>query len=213
MAVRTTARRILGAVFALVCIPVVGDFFVEFARRRGVYDNPEGAVSTAVSFVVGIANYWWYPWLVFGVVCFGAGVWLDWLLRRREGRSRGDQMTLADRLDSLRIDLDIMRDNCDFSAPPGMAAIVNCANKFRAVELSLAKMGLAVPKIDVEIDPIGYMERMRDYASRIGPLVADGHMADARREAHRLTSRIQQETVAADLRVLSEAKFRHGNRR
>ena len=57
------------------------------------------------------------------------------------------------------------------------------AGDFRAVEVSLQKMGYAVPWLSVDADPIGYIDRNLEYITKVEPLISAGHEKEARRRA------------------------------
>lgn len=57
------------------------------------------------------------------------------------------------------------------------------AAKFRATEVSLEKMGFRTPWLDVNVDPIGYIERNIEYISKVEPLISNRHEREAKRQA------------------------------
>jgi hypothetical protein len=84
----------------------------------------------------------------------------------------GQMRTLKKRLDSDDpFDLDDLR---------------GFARKFRATEVTLQKIGYQVPWLDVDADPVGYIERSIEYLSKVEPLIAASHEREAKKQA-RLT--------------------------
>ncbi|KPF47275.1 hypothetical protein IP76_00455 [Rhizobium sp. AAP43] len=76
---------------------------------------------------------------------------------------------------------------------PPWDAIERWVNKCLSLELTLNKLGLETPQISFDADPIGFIERMRRYASRIGPLIEDGHRWHAIAEAKQVSAEIRRE--------------------
>ncbi|MCZ0811102.1 hypothetical protein N5A93_02555 [Roseovarius sp. EGI FJ00037] len=70
-------RKILyytfAVVFSIVVTPVAGDFFVELARSRGFYDDPEATMSGVQEFMQIVNNTWWYPYIMGCVIGVGIG--------------------------------------------------------------------------------------------------------------------------------------------
>ncbi|WP_439629865.1 hypothetical protein [Shinella sp.] len=70
------------AFVTLVLSPVLGDFFVELARQRGFYENPEGVIGS-------ISKIWgspWYQWFACVVLGLALGLWFDRFLKLAEKR-------------------------------------------------------------------------------------------------------------------------------
>lgn len=76
-------RGLLTLSFAIIVIPVGGEFFIGLARKRGLYENPSEAASRAMNLLISIADL---PLLKpLALVLFGLviGLWIDSLVRKR----------------------------------------------------------------------------------------------------------------------------------
>ncbi len=74
-------RFIASAAAAVILVPVVGQWFIEYAEELGLYEHPVERTRTVISALVGAA---WFNWLGGGVLGIAAGVWLDAMVRRSE---------------------------------------------------------------------------------------------------------------------------------
>lgn len=80
-AIRKGAIWLGGALLTVVGFGVIGELFIKYAEQQGLYSDPKRTLEAALS---------WLWWLAFNPVSlvlygFGAGVWLDALLRREPG--------------------------------------------------------------------------------------------------------------------------------
>lgn len=100
--IRKAALYLVGVMATMVIIGPIGEFFIELARERGLYDSP-GRTLARVSGIVGeiVASY------PFGVVAglivgFAGGVWLDAILKRKAAQPGvQERFALADRAETL----------------------------------------------------------------------------------------------------------------
>lgn len=95
---RSAVKIVPITIFGIVLFPVISEFFVEYARQKGFYTNPEGFISILLSTISSLVNYWWYPWLSFGLLCFSLGVWIDWFIRFIDRRRQKKLLELSNRL-------------------------------------------------------------------------------------------------------------------
>lgn len=79
---KIVVRWLTAAAAAVVVIPVVGEWSVEFAREQGFYANPSRQVDAVIGLVGRLTAAQWFPWLGGVILGLAAGVWLDALLRR-----------------------------------------------------------------------------------------------------------------------------------
>lgn len=79
---RPTIRSALAALSALIMVPIVSEFAIEYARQKGLYADPAGTVGRAMTSLTALAQSHSFQLLVVGVCCFTTGVWADWLLSR-----------------------------------------------------------------------------------------------------------------------------------
>jgi hypothetical protein len=84
--IRRLALAAVSLLAAAILFPVVGQFFVELARERGLYEQPSArleAVMEAAASLLQCRAFWWVAGLTVG---FAAGVWIDALLARIDRR-------------------------------------------------------------------------------------------------------------------------------
>lgn len=91
----------------------------------------------------------------------------------------------------------IMHD-LNLGGPPDPGAIETIAGKFRATEVTLQKMGYAVPWLHAEADPVGYVERNIEYITKVEPLISAGHEKEARRQAELFVKKLDSVFVDKD---------------
>jgi hypothetical protein len=98
----------ISVVFALcfaIAAGVVGEFFIEYARDQGWYENPSERMDNAMTLLREIVTHPWFLLTTVLFTGFSGGLWLDWALRRAEQTEtvagRGSQRTLAKLLDDL----------------------------------------------------------------------------------------------------------------
>ncbi|AWC25343.1 hypothetical protein CO731_05053 [Aminobacter sp. MSH1] len=181
-------------------------FFSELLRRVGV--DTSAWVQPAMALMSWATSTPWFQFLT--VLFMGAtiGAWLDWLLRKVDARSSDVRVVVAQRLASLGKDLETLGQFFDLNSPPSIAQLERYVDQVRSVEISVSKLGVTVPRISYEADPIGYIDRMRAYASRIAPLIADGHIAEAKRIGREISEKIRKE---APTLPTSQPKLTHRN--
>lgn len=85
---RKVIRIALSVLCALVIVPVVGGFFIEWAKERGWYDRPSEKIGAVMEFLTS-AEIRMIALFLSGLAI---GLWLDWMLRNhpstlREGAS------------------------------------------------------------------------------------------------------------------------------
>jgi hypothetical protein len=178
---------ITGAFMAMFAEP----FFSELLRETGV--DTSKWVAPVMRAMGQAAST---PWFQFATVLFmGAtvGAWLDWFFRKIDARSNDARLAVAQRLASLGKDLEILEQFFDRNSAPSIAQLERYVDQVRSLEISVSKLGVPVPQISYEADPIGYIERMRTYSSRIAPLIGDGHISEARRVGRELSEKLRKE--------------------
>lgn len=131
----------------------------------------------------------WVRLLGSGVIGATVGTWLHWTLIKLE-MSRSDapsQLTteilvrdikvLHAILAQLNVSIQTLEDM------PPYPKIEYISQMTQALELSLQKRKFQIPNLDFETDPIGFLERYEAYFQRIWPLLATGHIKEARAAA------------------------------
>lgn len=89
--VRTIALWVVGAVFTIMVAAPAGQFFINLVEGWGWLQNPDGKVATVIAFFASVAASAWFHWTGGALIGFAAGVWMDFLLRRREQRAALDE--------------------------------------------------------------------------------------------------------------------------
>jgi hypothetical protein len=91
---------------------------------------------------------------------------------------------------------------------PPFSEIEYVSHMVTAIELSLQKRKFEIPNLDFEVDPIGFLERYDAYFQRVGPLIATGHLKEARAAASAYV-----ETLHPDFMRPNRLKARQEKRR
>lgn len=101
--VRWLATVVVVGLVLAVSFGVVGEFFIELAREKGLYDQPSERLSGFMTALSAFVTQTWFMALTGVAVGFAGGMWVDSLLRKREtapnsGAGDGiDRVVLADR--------------------------------------------------------------------------------------------------------------------
>lgn len=81
---------------AIIVVPVAGEWFVEFAKEKGLYEHPSENADAAMSWLSSLATqpaYWGVAGLAVGMA---GGMWMDAVLKRRE-KQDGASISEADK--------------------------------------------------------------------------------------------------------------------
>jgi len=81
---RTAVSFVFGAIVVAILASVVGEFFIELARERGLYDHPSQRASAAMSALHGFVTQTAFLMFASAVGGLTLGLWLDRFLGRRE---------------------------------------------------------------------------------------------------------------------------------
>lgn len=100
--VRWLLLALFGTVVVGVAVGIVGEFFIEWARQEGWYDNPSGRAAAFAAMITNIlmSNFW----VPIGLAFLGGltlGVWLDFFLRR-SGASNAKGMDENEAVDARK---------------------------------------------------------------------------------------------------------------
>lgn len=71
-------------VVAVAASAPVGQFFIALADERGWYQNPSSRLAAMMDIVATVASSSWFHWIGGTIVGFSIGVWLDFLLKRKD---------------------------------------------------------------------------------------------------------------------------------
>lgn len=82
----TIGRFVLTGLVALILIPVGGEFFIEFARKRGLYEHPSETVGAVMDKMIAIADLPWFKSVALLLTGLTIGMWFDTLARKRARR-------------------------------------------------------------------------------------------------------------------------------
>lgn len=179
-------------ILGLIVSTILSQFFTELLERLGL----NGAhwarlLSEAVR----------HPWVGYGLTAFGGfimGILLFSCALRFDASRTLDLRQLGAKLSDIesklaKLERAIWQQNSDFT----LAAIERAVNRTHSVEISLNRMGLDTPHIDYDVDPVGFVERMRRYLSKIAPLIEDGHKRTAVDLAKKISEEIRRESPTA----------------
>jgi hypothetical protein len=88
--VRRLIRWILASVSAVILIPVLGEFFIDFARERGLYEHPSERMEAIIDAIASLGANQVYRLIAVAIACFALGFWVDYLLGLLMHRDRVD---------------------------------------------------------------------------------------------------------------------------
>lgn len=117
-----TIRQIVRSASAVgaagILAPVAGEWFVKLAEERGLYEEPSSHLERAMSWLASWTAVPGFAWVAGSVLGFAVGLWVDALLRRRDGNrvasaQIGSPASMEDGIYVGRILIDANRLNSD----------------------------------------------------------------------------------------------------
>lgn len=177
-----------GAALAMFAEPFFFALFALAGIDSGQWAKP------VLDFMATLSGQRWFQLLTIALVAFAAGAAVVEIMRKSELKSSQALRKLAYDLTEVSRVLESLRTRLDGRRElPRYEEMQRYANMVFALEISLSRLGIPTPKISFEADPIGYLERMRDYLSRIAPLIAMSHLKEARTEASAIVAQLDME--------------------
>jgi hypothetical protein len=182
-----TSVLILGAV-VVVFNKLVGQFVDELLLHFGL---DGGALAAPV---VELAKQTWLHLAAALLTGFSAGVLVHHYATIYDRGKRLDMQLVGRKLSELERAL-AQLENQIWVSPPQFSidALERVVNQTRSLELTLNEYGLETPHLSYEVDPVGFVERMRRYASKVGPLIEEGHKWHAIEESRKLSHALRNE--------------------
>ena len=77
-------RIFISAIVAAALLPVIGEFFIELAKEKGLYQHPSERLERTVNWLLAIADLPGFKISVAVLASFAAGMWLDTIVRRKQ---------------------------------------------------------------------------------------------------------------------------------
>ena len=178
MALRRTVRLVITGAFALMLVPVVGDFFVEIARENGLYNRPTARVQAVVDWAQSIFGEQGFFWLLFGLGGLAAGLWLDLALKRREPDVVDPLVRMAERLGLLMG----MAPDPSFGGAWGSLSPKGTTwhSELNALHFLMMKAGFKIPPTHLEDDWEDNLDAHREHWAHLVPYIETGQIAEAR---------------------------------
>lgn len=178
--------RLLSAFLALtVATAIVEPFIVAWLTSVRWYEEPAESVGLAVNWLASIVGEGAFPWIAAGVLGLALGSWLDATLRRFDRsrlRRRQEVVTKlgAQLIETARsIEIALQFDRQD---------LLPLTSDVESGLTSLAKIGIR-PLEKREGDSLHEsLLRARLYLHRVGTLLRDGHIREAREAGARMAS-------------------------
>lgn len=209
--IRSVLTWLLVGLFLAIVVAVVGEWFIEVAKAKGLYTDAgnqwDSVMTRAISTGGSIAAFLLSGWVLFpatGLLGLVAGLWLDTFLKVRESAASSATPDSGQRLRMVVTDLDLsieplrrIKKALERSGG-GLDAddIHRDAMAFRGSLRSLETLGFEVPWIAYEVDPIGFIEISIKFVDRVLPLLARGHIDDAKAESAKQTAESKQYMAA-----------------
>jgi hypothetical protein len=214
---RSTIRKILtwllGIAFTIIVIGVGGEFLIEVARDKGIYENAGQTFDGAVAAVLDFLSLPAVSYPLGALAGLVGGVWLDAFLARSDvpyetsvnsetafgqtgdvapsasGTARG----IASEEKRVQQRLVAAIGNAAYSAGMAMGdrsrqAAEDALPGIRSTLLSLKKhYGIQIPPFDLP-SPRANIEVAKRYLIEVGTLLSDGHIEEAKEKAAQLVS-------------------------
>ncbi len=194
---RTTARRLASAVLFTPILVVIYLNIEKWAEKRG-YDTllvdalsaDDPAVITLGTTLLNYATQPWVIWLSFLLGGIIVGIWVDALILRGERNQSDRNRKIGNQCQNIVTMIDAIEAD-DYSrigeSPPleQPDKLNRVWSAFLPVAFDLERIGLKTP--DGEINSRKAVMRVRAYAQFVGPLVASGHMKQAKQTAKNLS--------------------------
>ena len=174
---------ILAAAVAMFAEP----FFQELYKRQGI-DS-----AAWVSPLLSVFHYQQTHIVITAMIAAGLGAWANSVATRFDRSRLEKSMAAGSRLAELGDELHSLEHALGNNDWPSLATIERCVSRVMSLELTLNSMGFKTPHISFEADPIGFVVRMREYASTVAPLIADGHTQEAKKKAEQTATRIRSQ--------------------
>jgi hypothetical protein len=181
--IRWFATAVLAGLVLTTFFGVVGEFFIEFAREKGVYQNPSQRLGVAMTALSDFVTQVWFIGLTTFSAGLAVGLWVDTLLRRREQDkplSTVDSRALGRAAIDLSEKLSVYLEDKSRSPFPS----------FRAPQGEITSMLTLLEKAGVptsEATKMGYSETRISWAmellAELGPMMRDGNIEKARERA------------------------------
>ncbi len=178
---------ILGAAL-MVFNKISGQFLEELLANIGL----NGAAFVAP--FLKVVQHTWFKIFAFVFAGFSAGVLAHHYATIYDRSRRLDLKIAGVKLSELERSLAEIETQI-WASPPQfeLGALERVVNQCRSLELTLNGFGLDTPQLSYEVDPVGYIERMRRYASRLAPLIEEGHKWHAIEVSRDLSGVLRQE--------------------
>src|SRR5438132_1106722 len=78
---RRWLRHILEMITAFVLAPVVGEFFIDYAKKVGIYEHPSEWAGAIINWLVSLATDPTYRMIAAFITGLMLGTWVDTVLR------------------------------------------------------------------------------------------------------------------------------------
>lgn len=174
MSLRKTVRLVATGAFVLMLVPVVGDFWSEFARENGLYNEPTErlrAVLTGAQSVFGEQGFFWLLFFLGGLV---TGLWFDVVLRQREATRKAIDPKLAAHIGYLCGIMPKRRNAWPRLTPDGS----DWPSEFFSLQMLMIDAGFEGAHFDINADRIETLEQHRDFVAGLLPFVRNGQAED-----------------------------------
>ncbi len=141
-----------------------------------------------------VVRHTWFQILASVFAGFSAGVLAHYYATVYDRSRRLDLQLAGVKLSELERSLAEIETQI-WARPPQfeLGVLERVVNQCRSLELTLNGFGLETPQLSYDVDPLGYIERMRRYASRLAPLIQEGHKWHAIEVSRDLSGALRKE--------------------
>lgn len=183
-----------GVTFVLIVVAVLN---IETVAQRVGWDTIlADKLGGVMPWLASAVSQAWFPWLVFGMVCFTMGLWTDNLLRWRDAKAAGSPERLRALGESMIRYKGFIYDgfsrghNNTIEWTDHSQAEIDVFGETRTLLLRLYELGIQPPRNLRDVPRAEQMLYVAQMFSLIGPLLRDGHLKLARQSAKAYVSKV-----------------------
>ena len=174
----------------LVCLAassaLIGQFAARWPKEIVIFDKQSELLAAAEQASLTIIQHPWFYWILFGLVSFAAGIWIEWRARKLDQSHR--RKSLGRGLVSLSRRIDSAQQNHESKWPWNV----------QHVRVDLQSALLKTSRLDIWVpDHTIFLRRdanlLISYLTVIGTSLAEGRFAEARGESFRCRDLLRAE--------------------
>ena len=221
--VRWFFAAVFFAIFVAIVAGVLGEFFIEWAREQGWYQNPSTRLDTAMTAFSDFVTQTWF--ISTGALLAGlaAGSWIDrWLRRFSKPKKRTLHNISIEEAASLHAEIEVLKERMVAEGRPREAGVSRAVfYDASALIVKLTRLGVVTPH---DPEQARRMEMFNDYTSKlyqylcaVSPFVRDRDLklanAMAQSSIEMMTEKLKKESTQTEQRARSKRESIAGETR